>query len=82
MSIQSIVATLKREVLEAWYLELRTKHDALCAENNALLTELQETQLTLNDERNNLALASAELRNLRAWQAVGMEEARQSSTQH
>jgi hypothetical protein len=62
---------------------LSTTNQALSVENDALSTELHVTQLTLNDERNNLALANAELRNLRAWQSLASHEAtNQPSTQH
>jgi cell division protein FtsB len=91
------ISYLTREALEAQYRALEAQHQALHAEydvlsdtncklsieNDALSAELHNTQLTLNDERNNLALANAELRNLRAWQSLASHEAtNQPSTQH
>lgn len=84
------------ERLSAQYKTLNTEYDALQDQyftatieinrlnklNTTLFGDNQELHEKINDALNNLALAGAELRNLRAWQITAFNEVDNNATQH
>ena len=94
VSLQSIEALCERlsaqyktlntecDVLQDQYFTAKREINRLTKLNTTLFKDNQDLHEKLNDALNNLALAGAELRNLRAWQISALNEADNNATQH